>query len=333
MLKGVNVTPNRSSAKTDVPLTNIMIAHYQNESHFIAEKVFPVVPVKKSTNLYYRIPRGALNRHQMQERARGAKPTLGGFDFDEDTYSCKIYGLKVGVTDEDDYDFDDIIRWDNESTFFLGQQCRINREVDFADKYLKTGVWGKDLTGVASGATGDQFLQWNDDASDPVKAVKAQKKTMLESTGFLPNVLSMSYGVWDALTEHAGIIDRIKYGQTAGGPAIVNTATLAALFDVEEIVVGKAIVNTAVETPDQDNHSHTFIMPKSALLTYRPSTPGIRIPSAGYHFGWDVYSPNGMRMRKYRDEEALTDFNICDDAYDQKVVSSDLGVYFDQAIA
>lgn len=336
MLKGVSIKPNRTSAHTSKPLTNLMVAHYQSDQAFIADKVFPTVPVSRSTDLYYEIPRGAMNRHQVQERARGAKPTLGGFDYNKKTYSCDIYALKVGLTDEDDTDFDEMIQWDTEATSFLALQVKLNREITWNEKFFKTGVWGTDVTGVNTGVpTANQFLQWNDDASDPIADIKRQKVEMLRKTGFMPNVLTLPYEVYNVLTEHPDIIDRIKYGQTPNGPAIISKAALAQLFDVDEILVGYAIKNDANERIDDregNNDNHDFIMEKGALLTYRPTVVGKRTPSAGYNFCWKVYSDLGFRMRTYRGDEELTDFRIMDDAYDQNLVSADLGVYYDQVI-
>lgn len=329
MLKGVSIKPNRTSAHTDTPLTNLLVAHYQEDTAFIADKVFPTVPVARSTDIFYEIPRGAMNRLQVQERARGAKPTLGGFDYKKQTYSCDIYALKVGLTDEDEIDFDNVIEWDTEATYFLALQAKLNREVTWNDKFFKAGVWGTDLTGVAAGATGSQFLQWNNADSDPISDIKSQRTAMLRKTGFMPNVLTLPHEVYDVLCEHPDLVDRVKYGQTPNGPAIINKQALAQLFDVEEILVGYGIQNNANEGADDDSN---FIMPKGALLSYRPKVVGRRTPSAGYNFCWKAYSDTGLRMRDHRDDEALTDFHIMDDAYDQKLVSADLGVYYADVI-
>ena len=37
----------------DVPLTNISTAYIQNQAHYIASKVFPIVPVQYQSNAYY----------------------------------------------------------------------------------------------------------------------------------------------------------------------------------------------------------------------------------------------------------------------------------------
>ena len=334
MLKGVSIKPNRTSAHTDTPLTNLLVAHYQADEAFIADKVFPTLPVSRSTDIFYEVPRGAMNRLQMQERARGAKPTQGGFDYKKQTYSCDIYALKVGVTDEDEIDFDNVIEWDNEATNFLALQCKLNREITWNNKFFKEDVWGTDKVGVDATPSGEQFLQWNDAGSDPINDIKSANVEMLRRTGFMANTLTLPYEVYSELTEHPDVIDRVKYGQTAGAPAMVNKQTLAQLFEVDEVLIGYAVQNNAAESADENaEDDHNFILPKGALLTYKPRVVGRRTPSAGYNFVWNAYSANGMRMRSNRDDEALTDFHIVDDAYDQKTVSVDLGVYFKDVIA
>jgi len=216
MLKGVSIKPNRTSAHTDTPLTNLLVAHYQADEAFIADKVFPTLPVSRSTDIFYEVPRGAMNRLQMQERARGAKPTQGGFDYKKQTYSCDIYALKVGVTDEDEIDFDNVIEWDNEATNFLALQCKLNREITWNNKFFKEGVWGTDKAGVDATPSGQQFLQWNDAGSDPINDIKSANVEMLRRTGFMANTLTLPYEVYSELTEHPDVIDRVKYGQTAG---------------------------------------------------------------------------------------------------------------------
>jgi hypothetical protein len=42
-----------SQVHIDQPLTNLTVAYLQSQDNFIADKVFPNVPVDKKTNKYY----------------------------------------------------------------------------------------------------------------------------------------------------------------------------------------------------------------------------------------------------------------------------------------
>ena len=322
----------RSDTHTDRPLTNMLLAHYQDEDAFIADKVFPTVPVSRSTDFFYEIPRGALNKSQMVERARGAIPTIGNFDYAKIPFLLKIYALMVAQTDEDEMDMDEIIDWDMDATMFLNQQSKLRREISFNENFFKAGVWGVDRQSIATGTpSGNQFKIWSDDASTPIRDIKAAKKDVLRKTGVRLNTLTIDEDTKDVLTEHPEIIDRINRGQT-NGTAKPTMANLAELFEVDKIHVGHAVMNDAPEQANPQDKNATastdFIMNNGALLTFTPKRTGKRVISSGYNFVWKIYSQVGIRMRKHRENLALSDFHIIDDAYSQQKVAGDLGVFF-----
>lgn len=322
----------RSRRHTDKPLTNILTAMFQADNAFIADKVFPIVTVKNSTDFYYNIPRGYFNRNQMQRRGRGADPAIANFDYEKTPFNVDIYALMVAQTDEDESDIDNILSWDTDATEFLTGQARLQREISFNDNFFKAGVWETTRTGIATGTpTSSQFRRWSDAASTPIKDVRNARRTVLESTGKMLNTMTIDYDTKDVLMEHPEIIDRLNRGQTPGGAAQVDMNDLKKLFEVDNIYVGSAIHNVAIESSDPDaDDDHQFIMSNGALLTHTPVRAGRRQAAAGYNFVWDVYSSLGMRMRKYRNALALADFHIIDDAYKQNQVSGELGYFFDQ---
>ena len=61
--------PTASSVHVNAPLTSISIAFLQDQSGFVARKVFPAVPVNKQSDRYYIYDRGDFNRDEMKERA------------------------------------------------------------------------------------------------------------------------------------------------------------------------------------------------------------------------------------------------------------------------
>ena len=100
----------------------------------------------------------------------------------------------------------------------------------------------------------------------------------------------------------ADIVGRLDRGQTTG-PVVVMRENLAALFELEQVLVMDAIHNTAKEGATA---SHSFIGGKHALLCYAAPSPGLMTPSAGYTFSWTGYvgaSDNGVRIKRFRMEE------------------------------
>ena len=314
----------RSQTYTNRPLTNILLAHYQDPNSFIADKVFPTVTVKRSTDYYFKIPTDALTRPQMQKRARGANPAIGNFEYDKQSFNLEVYALMVGLTDEDEVDMDEMLDWDIDAVEFLLQQARMRREIDFVSTVFKAGVWGTDFAGVASSPTSGQFIKWSSDNSTPIDDIRMARRNTLLQTGIKLNTLSMDFDTAEVLMQHPEIVDRINFGDSRGEKK-ATVDDLKKIFDLEYIHVGWATQNTAAEGAAANQ---AFIMGNGALLTFTPGRPGRRVMSSGYTFVWDVYSETGMRMRNHRENLSLTDFRIIDDAYKQQVVTAGLGVFF-----
>lgn len=328
------MTPTPGDVHVNRPLTNISVAYVQDSAAFIADKVFPNIPVDKQSNTYFIYGRGEFNRDEMQERAPATESVGGGYNVSPDgLYYARKYSFHKDIPDEVRANADEPLAPDRDTTIYLTNKAMIRREKIFVNTYFKSGVWTVDWTGVASGPTGQQKLHWSDAASDPIKDIKAAKTEQLRMTGFEPNTLTLGRPVWDALTEHPDIVDRIKYGQTPGAPAIATRATLAALFEVGQILVANAVENTAVEGVAE---SSAFIAGKHALLAYVTPTPGLMTPTAGYTFSWKgLYGASdlGTRIRTFRMEQLDSDRVEIDMCMDMRRVSTDLGTFFSGIVA
>jgi hypothetical protein len=133
----------------------------------------------------------------------------------------------------------------------------------------------------------------------------------------------MGRAVFNALKNHPTIIERIKYTSSA----IPTTQLLAALFDVDEVLVAASLVNTAAEGQTK---SISYNFGKSVLLAYSNPNPGLLAPSAGYTFVWNGVSDGaGLSVGTYsfRMEELRAQRIESQMAWDNKVVGADLGAF------
>jgi hypothetical protein len=123
---------------------------------------------------------------------------------------------------------------------------------------------------------------------------------------------------------------------------VVTEELLASLFNLPKIhvsyaskVVDDVRINDAVA---QDAAAtYEFIADtKSAMLGYAPSNPSLLTPSCGYTFVWNGYhagNSEGIRMKNFRMEMIASDRLECEMTYDMKVVSPDMGIFFNDVIA
>ena len=335
MMQKAYVQPSRSDVHVNRPLTNISIAYMQSRSNFVAGRVFPNIPVGKQSDAYFTYDRGEFNRDAMAERAPGAESAGGTYKIGNDSYYARVYAYHKDVPDQVRANQDDPIDLDREATEFVTLKGLIRREVTWAESYLAAGVWTFEADGAAARSSSfdptdsgsNEVERWDGDEGTPIEDVRLLKRYVLEETGFMPNTLTLGRPVFDALVDHPDIVGRLDRGQTTG-PVMATRDSLAALFELETVLVMDAIRNTAAEG---QSASHSFIGGKHALLSYRPATPGLLTPSAGYTFGWNGFTgagDEGVRIKRFRMDHLESDRIEADLAYDQKLIAADLGVFF-----
>lgn len=319
--------PDNTQAHIDRALTNMSVAYIQDDTSFIADKVFPQVPVKRQSDVYYIYNKGDFFRDEAKVRG-GSTESVGG-DYSvsaANPYYCKVQAFHKDVNSQERANYDEPLNADIDATDFVTSKMIIRREVEWASKYFKTGVWTTEIDGVDSAPTGTQVIRFNIATSDPINVILAQGIAMAGLTGYKPNTLVLSPHVFVALKNHADVLDRIKYTQKG----IVTEDLLAQLFEVDNVYVAWGVVNSA-NTGAAD--AIDFIMGKHALLCYVNPKPGLKKPSAGYIFSWTglegagAYSNRIVRIPM--DQLGLGTERIEGEiAFDAKVIAQDMGCFF-----
>jgi len=330
-------SPSQADLHVNVPLTNVSIAYMQSADSYIADKVFPKVKVSKQSDLYWKYSKSDWRRTDVQRRAPSTETPGVGWKQDTDQYFCHVYGVHKDIDDQVRANADSNFNLDRDATEFVTNQHLLKRDIDWTNAYFKAGVWATEKTGVATGPTANQFLQWDNAGSDPLQDVAGWMIDFRQLTGFAPNVCVMGAYVMKALKHHPDIIDRIKYTQRG----VVTEDLIATLFDVDELFVTYATKATGPETTDARSQdaaaTYDFIGdPKGVLFAYAPSSPSLLTPSAGYTFTWTGYlggNSEGVKVKKFRMEHITSDRVEAEQTYDMKVVSPDMGLWVGSAVA
>lgn len=333
--KAASSQPSLADVHLSAALTQISVAYIQEESHYIADKVFPTVPVQHQTDRYFSFSKDDFFRDEAQLRADGAESAGGGFTLTTKTYSAGVWAWHKDIGEQTRRNADPAVDIDVVTTKLVMQRLLIRRERFFSTTYMTTGVWGTDITGVSSSPSATQTIQWNDDGnSDPITDVQVGMTTILQNTGLEANLLVLTYPVYAALRKHPLIVDRIKY-TTPTFNGTVTPALLAQLFDIEEVVVSRAVYNSSAEGVAG---SYSFVMGKSALLVHRTRSPGLMMATAGYIFAWAGFTGmNTVGIRVQQMPIPLHGLGATriegEAAWDMKVVSSDLGYFYSAIVA
>lgn len=319
--------PTKAQAHIDRALTNISVAYIQDDANFIADKVFPRVPVNKQSDVYFIYNKGDFFRDEAKLRAGGTESAGGDFGIEASApYYCKVHAFHKDITEQERANYDEPLDADVDSTTFVTQKMLIRREVEWATKFFKPGIWSTEITGVDATPTTGQAIKFDKPLSDPIRVITNEVVNMASKTGYRPNKLVLSPVVYNALINHEDVLDRIKYTQKG----IVTADLLATLFQVEQVLVAWSVVNSAAQGLDD---KIDFIMGKHALLAYAPKAASLRTPSAGYIFTWKGYTGSGdygnRIVRIPMDMLGIGTERIEGEiAFDAKQIAPDLGVFF-----
>lgn len=320
-----------SAVHIDQPLSNLTLAYVQEQTNFVADKVFPVVGVQRQSDKYYIYDRANMNRSgDVKKLAPRTEVNRIGMAISNAAYYADVYGIGMDFDEQTIANEDAMLEVRAAGAQTLINRVLIEREEQFASTFFNAGVWTTDVTPANL---------WSDYTnSTPISDVTNGSRTMqLTSGGFKPNTMVVGKEVRDILVNHPDILARLNGGSTINNPALITDGKLAEIFGVENFFVMEAVKNGAVEGLAESN---AFIGGKNALLVHTPRASGLMTPAAGLTFAWNnIPGVNnlGITVESFSDE-ALKRQQVAEHiqvkmAYDMKVVGADLGYFFEDVIA
>lgn len=299
----------------DPVLTGMLVGYMQADDRFVASKVFPEVPIEKQSGTYYVMTKKYFFSDEMKLRAPGGQFPRSGYGVSTATCYANTFGLEHPIADEARANNQVPMSLEQAGALWLAQKSLLRKEIAWAGDFMTSGVWGT----TDSNSTTD----WDDFTNgDPVTDILTARRTISNNTGFDGNTMVLGYIVHQALVNHPDIIDRVKYVQR--GTLASVEAALADCFGVSNYWVGKATYNSANEG---QTVSLSAIIDDDCLVCSCAGAPGIMTPSCGYTFSWSGGGGLGS-VATYRDQSVKSDILQHSEAWDQKVVATDLGYIF-----
>lgn len=321
-------------------LSVIAVAYVQSDENYIADAVYPNVPVEHQADKYFYFSKDDFFRDEAQLRADTDESAGGGFNLGTASYFANVWAYHMDLGEQTRRNADPAVDMDVATTKFCMQKMLIRKDRFFTTQFLKTGLWTaqSDAVGTAGGTPGTSTPPfWNDDANgDPFTDIATGQTAILQNTGFEANTFLITYPVYQALRKHPLVVDRIKY-TTRADASKITPELLAGAFDVERVPVSKAVYNSAGELATSvattPAGTYAFISGKNALLCHSAPEPGLMIPSAGYIFAWSGFTNmNTMGVRVSQIPLPWRGLGTvrteAEMAFDMEGVSFDLGAYF-----
>lgn len=307
----------------DVPLSNLVIG-FEPKS-FIVQDIFPLIPVSKQSDKYYVWEKGDFFRIPDTRRAPKTKGNAIEFNVGSDAYFCNNYALRNETSNESLANQDNVLKLREKHSRNLMNLLILAWENRVASQISSGSNMGSytTLSGTA---------QWDDEAnSNPISDVETGKEAIRSTTGLEANLMIIPHAVYRALIQHPDMLDRIKYVQRG----VVTADILASIFEVDKILIGKSIKNTANEG---QTASFSDVWAKNVILAH--VTQGAdsmgQDPSLGYSFRWNSPLLGGQlsAIDRWKDPDGKGFENIRAQFYqDEKIVATELGYVIVDAIS
>lgn len=323
-------------------MTNFAIRYRQEREDFIATQVFPIVPSEHRSNNYLIFPREAWMRDDFPVRGMGEEPAYDSYTTETGTFNCEERALQHRLDDRIERNADDPLNPDLRATEFLSERALIRLDRNWSEEYFEPSKWETNWEGVSGtgSESGKTFQQFNgngekSEKTEPILFFNERADEMQEKTSRRPNIMVLGAKAYTGLRNNKEVIERVKY-IAQQEPALVGKRALAAAFEVDKILVARAVYNSALEGASE---KMSFIAnPKAALLAFAPSGPSIDTPSAGYTFAWTSLVPgidNATAGVLYsgRLEAAWTNWYAMRTAYSMQRTAESLGMFFQKVVA
>ncbi len=312
--------PQSSDLHVDRLLTDLSIAHMNEQDEFFAHEMAPVIASQHQSDKYAEFTKGDWFRDSAERRVYGSESAGIDYNVTSQTYNTEIWSVHANITEEMRENADDVFDLDDTATELVTQSLLIREEIRFQAAFFATSIWTTDFT---------PGNLWNTATGKPITDMLAQRLVIKKLTGKFPNKAMFGPEVIAQIQLNAQVTGQLS--PTSGD--IATLPILAGLFNLDSVHELATVKNTAVEGATD---VMAFIHGKNGLLVYAEPNPGKMKPSAAYTFAWTGFTgsgPNGQRIKRFNIPQFGVDRIEGEIATDLKLVSADLGVFINAPIS
>lgn len=332
-----------TTTRVDPFLSQISTA-YLARKNFFAGRLCPLVEVDGSGEVLT-ISKGAFKRMDAQKRAPGTASAQVNFESSFASLTTEEWSAHVALPEKK-------VRrasFDLERAGAMRAAAAVANRFDAAaaSAFLTASKWATEETGVSSSPSTDQFLQWNDSSSTPLKDLLRGMDAVEKSTGYRPNRLALGPEVFAALAIHANFASSISLGpsgvttQTTGDVDSV-AQRIADRLGLETVIRAASSYNTAEQgqTASMSNHVGKvallyYVSPPDLIDALEPSACVIAY-APNYDGAIEVdgeMSPSVVGTKYWYENSLSSHIFECSGDFKCHVQASDLGWFAASAVA
>lgn len=304
----------QGSVRTSQPLSNLAV-QYKNDN-YIAGQILKDIPVLHESDLYYIYA----NDFRLPEtkRANKALANMVTWEASTSTYQVEEHALKDVVTQRDRENADKPFNLDADTTEFLTDKILLRQEYEAAKLLFTTTTWGNNAT-----LTTATSFAFNTTTSAPIQYVLSATSKILLSSAKKANTVVMGWDVFAAAKENNNIYSRIQYVERS----LITQDLLAALFDVDNLYVGTALIDSNKEG---ETASITSVWGADVLVAYFDPNPTIKKVTAAANFRV-VSMGNPYTVKKWYDDGIDGDYIQVRTMFKPKAIATSCAYLFKTA--
>ncbi len=287
----------------DKVLTTLVLG-YNLDQEFSGHHLFPDVPVLEMGGQIIKWGKEAFT---ILNTKRAPGETVRGVGI---TYSSEVYVLNnrllEAISPEEFIEASELanIQVKRQNVDAVYRLMRLEGEYDKAKLALDPNNYLPTNKATLSGTD-----MWDNPNADVLTLMDDAKETIRAKTGRYPNVLHLDAAGFQGLKRNIAIKEQFKYS----GVASINTDLLANYFDVEKVVVGRAVA-TGVEGEFEDIWKGASVLayvPPENLRSQATQSYGYNYVLKGYPLVekeyWDKSDRSWHNPVLFRDKVVMTD--------------------------
>lgn len=306
-----------AKARVIDPILTAVAKGYESQFPLVSNLLFPIVPVTARGGKII-----TFGREQFQitrsVRAPGADTKSIEIGYGSENYSLvdnRLMG-KVPVELMEESQAVPGIDLAAKTVTVVQDKLSLEREFNAAALARSAGAYAASNKVTLSGA--DLFTNA---ASNPFVVIEAGKEAVRKKTGRRPNVMVLGPVVLSALRVHPMVLDKIS---TSTDRAPATVAQLQALFEIDQIVEGQAIVDTSGTFSD--------VWGNDAILAYVSPKSMQEMGSQNYGYTYQL-TGRPMVEEGYLDRSKNSFMYPVNDASQVVLTSVDSGYLIKNAVA
>ena len=285
-----------------VPRADLGVAFHEFDpalTGLVATRILPIKGVAKKAATLSVITRENMKRADTK-LANGAAYNRINLISEDMAYACIRHGLEIQLTDEDRENYVDDYDAELESAQALKKKFYNELEIETATAVFNTTTWtGSDLY------TDNKAAPWSTSSTDIISQVQAAILKVENNTGISPDALIVNKYALHNMLKNDDIIARFP-GATAITRAMIE-ANLAAIFGLEELIVGGGVYDSAKE--GQDFSASKIWDDKYAMVAKIQKGSTMTEPGLGRTIIWEGMSgaDEVQPIMQYREDQTDSD--------------------------